>query len=111
MDAVKETSGKPRVGDGTPGPGRPKGVPNKATTKCRETIALIADEMADEFKLWVQRTADGDPESGAKPDPKGAAELYLKAIEYHIPKLARSELSHSGNVTLTHEQWLDSLAG
>jgi hypothetical protein len=26
-------------------------------------------------------------------DPGKAADLYLKAIEYHIPKLARSEVS------------------
>jgi hypothetical protein len=28
---VKETRKNPRPGDGTPGPGRPKRVPNKAT--------------------------------------------------------------------------------
>lgn len=35
----KETTGKPRrVGDGTPGPGRKKGVPNKNTTALKDMI-------------------------------------------------------------------------
>ncbi len=36
---VKKTDGKPiRVGDGTPGPGRPKGVPNKNTAALKDMI-------------------------------------------------------------------------
>lgn len=36
---VKQTAGKPaRVGDGTPGPGRPKGIPNKTTKALKEMI-------------------------------------------------------------------------
>ena len=36
---VKETAQKPkRVGDGTPGPGRPKGIPNKNTTALKDMI-------------------------------------------------------------------------
>ncbi len=71
------------------GGGSRKGVPNKATTKCREVISLIAEDLADDFKGWLFLTATGDEGRGIKPDPKGAADLYLKAIEYHIPKLAR----------------------
>lgn len=75
------------------GGGSRKGSPNKTTAKCREVIAMIADGMAPEFEAWLRRTAEGDPDSGLKPDPKGAADLYLKAIEYHVPKLARTELT------------------
>lgn len=91
------------------GGGSRAGVPNKATAKCRETIALIADGMADEFEQWLRRTASGDADAGIKPDPKGAADLYLKAIEYHIPKLARTETTLNGKLELTHEQWLAQL--
>ena len=64
--------------------GRGKGTPNKSTTAVREVIARFADEVAPDFVQWVKETAaDGDP---AK-----AADLYLKAIEYHIPKLSRTE--------------------
>lgn len=86
--------GTPKTG------GRKPGVPNKATSKVREAIALIADDMSDDFKGWLLLTASGDEERGLKPDPKGAADLYLKAIEYHIPKLARTE--HSGELTHRH---------
>lgn len=75
------------------GGGRAKGQPNKTTLKCREVIALVADGMAPEFEAWLRKTANGDEVAGLKPDPKGAADLYLKAIEYHIPKLARTELT------------------
>jgi len=92
------------------GNGRPKGTPNKATSKAREAIALVAEGMAPEFMGWLQRTADGDKENGIKPDPKGAADIYLKAIEYHIPKLSRVEGHVSSGPEMTHEQWLDSLS-
>jgi hypothetical protein len=94
---------------GNAGQGRPKGSENKTTKRTREAIALIAEGMADEFRSWLVQTADGDPERGLKPDPKGAADIYLKAIEYHIPKLSRVEATVDGHMTLTHEQWLDQL--
>lgn len=75
------------------GGGSRKGSPNKTTAKCREVIAMIADGMAPEFEAWLRRTAEGDADCGLKPDPKGAADLYLKAIEYHVPKLARTEVA------------------
>lgn len=107
MANVKQSGGN-RIGSGKPGPGRPKGSENKATRRAREAIALIAEDMADEFKEWVILTASGDAERGLKPDPKGAAEIYLKAIEYHIPKLSRVE-GHVSVDQKTHEQWLDEL--
>lgn len=91
------------------GAGRPKGTPNKATSKAREAIALVAEGMADEFMGWLQKTAQGDKENGVKPDPKGAADIYLRAIEYHIPKLSRVEGHVTPGVEKTHEEWLDSL--
>ncbi len=38
----KETPAKPRVGDGTPGPGRPKGMPNKNTTMLKDALLEAA---------------------------------------------------------------------
>ena len=100
-DAPRRKKGKPAPSRGSKpgelrgcaGKGRAKGVPNKATKKCREAIAMIADDMSDQFVLWLQATANGDPDVDRKPDPKGAAQLYLQAIEYHIPKLARAEVT------------------
>jgi hypothetical protein len=42
---VKETPKNRRPGDGTPGPGRPKGVPNKATALLKDAI-LKAGQIA-----------------------------------------------------------------
>jgi hypothetical protein len=49
----KQTAG---IGKGTPGPGRPKGVPNKATTAAKEAIALAAEGLGGTERLiaWAQ---------------------------------------------------------
>ncbi len=47
----KETCKKQaRVGDGTPGPGRKKGVPNKTTTVLKEAIMLAAEQVGVDGK-------------------------------------------------------------
>ena len=38
----KETPKKRRVGDGTPGPGRPKGTPNKTTSLLKDAVLQAA---------------------------------------------------------------------
>jgi hypothetical protein len=65
--------------------GRKAGVGNKTTVDVRNAIALIAQDNAGNFARWLGEVAAEDPGK--------AADLYLKAIEYHIPKLARSEVS------------------
>lgn len=62
--ADKKTDGKPkRVGDGTPGPGRPKGVPNKTTTQLKEAILEAAEKAGGEDKLvgYLQLQATENP--------------------------------------------------
>lgn len=73
--------------------GRQKGTPNRATADVRAMIARVAEGKAADFERWLDETAKGGGDR--KPDPAKAAELYLKAIEYHIPKLARTE--HAGD--------------
>ena len=65
------------------GMGRKRGVPNKVTREVREVIAEFARAKAPEFEGWIDKVA--------KTDPARAAELYLRALEYHIPKLGRME--------------------
>jgi hypothetical protein len=67
------------------GSGRPKGCENKTTADVRKTIALMAERNVEKFEGWMLTVA--------KTDPHKAATLFLQAIEYHIPKLARSEVS------------------
>lgn len=73
------------------GGGSRKGKPNKATATAREAIAKLADESADEFLSWVKAVAEGDGDRAS--NPEGAAKLWLAAIEYHVPKLARQEVT------------------
>jgi hypothetical protein len=40
---VKETRKNPRPGDGTPGPGRPRGVPNRTTGLLKDAILMAAE--------------------------------------------------------------------
>lgn len=71
--------------------GRPKGSPNRATADVRAAIAAFAEGNAHKLQDWLDRVAEGS--GGIKPDPAKAADLYLRAIEYHIPKLARTEVT------------------
>jgi hypothetical protein len=89
---VKQIPGNCRIGDGTPGPGRPKGSANKATTAVREAIARFAENNVEQLQGWLEKSAEKNPDK--------AADLFLRALEYHIPKLARTETILDGEMTL-----------
>jgi len=85
---------EPKVGEitqnrGNAGKGRPPGSPNKATSAVREAIARMAEENSENFIGWLNQVAASNPEK--------ACDIYLKAIEYHIPKLARTEVTGNDN--------------
>ena len=88
------------IGKGTPGPGRTKGRPNNATLQAREAIARFVDGNAHRLQDWLDDIAGGVPKPDAEgeyivaPQPARAFELFQSVIEYHIPKLARTE--HTG---------------
>jgi hypothetical protein len=82
---VKETQNNWKVGDGTAGPGRPKGTPNKATGIVREAIANLLERNAPNMDRWLNEVADKDPHK--------ALDIIQKLSEYHIPKLARTEVT------------------
>lgn len=63
----KQSEVKPRrIGDGTPGPGRKKGVPNKTTTQLKEAILGAAaehgedDSGTDGLKGYLRKVARED---------------------------------------------------
>ena len=56
----KQTDGKPFVvGDGTPGPGRKKGVPNKQTTLIKDMIIAALDKSGGAD--YLARQAEENP--------------------------------------------------
>lgn len=72
--------------------GSRKGKPNRATADVRKTIALIAERNVSKLEDWLARVAEDDPDKGA--------DLFLRMIEYHIPKLGRTELTGKDGGTL-----------
>ena len=51
----------------------------------REAIAALAEANAGKLQTWLDAVAERDP---AK-----AADLFVRLLEYHVPKLARTECS------------------
>lgn len=71
--------------------GKPAGVPNKATGRAREAIAQFVNDNADRLVGWLDRIAEDNP--------KAAFECYMSVVEYHIPKLARSEIENKMSIS------------
>ena len=67
------------------GKGRPKGTVNKSTGIVREAIANLLERNAPNMDRWLNEVADKDPHK--------ALDLMQKLSEYHIPKLARTEVT------------------
>lgn len=74
------------------GGGSRKGRPNKATIGVREAIAEFAQANVAKMDAWLN----------AVEDPSKRLELYLRAIEYHIPKLGRTEHAGEGGGPVQH---------
>lgn len=78
------------------GAGRPKGVANKSTTQAREAIARFVEDNSNRFQEWLDAVAAGKTKDGeviGPPSPEKAFNMVQAVIEYHIPKLARTELT------------------
>ncbi len=84
----------PKIGEGLAGPGRPKGVPNKSTAIVREAIANLLERNAPNMDRWLNEVADKDPHK--------ALDIIQKLSEYHIPKLARTEVTGAGGGPQEH---------
>lgn len=77
--------------------GRTKGTTNKSTALAREAIACFVDDNAHRLQGWLDAIAEGKADEEGKyviiPNPEKAFTLFQSVIEYHIPKLARSEFT------------------
>jgi hypothetical protein len=65
--------------------GRAKGVPNKLTADVRAVFAGIMERNAEKCEGWIAQVAATDPFK--------ATDLLLRLAEFHVPKLARSEVT------------------
>lgn len=77
--------------------GRTVGTPNKVTRDVREAIATFAQDNVEKMSEWLNQIDD----------PAKRLDLYLRALEYHVPKLSRAEVS--ANVTVTAVEALKEL--
>lgn len=66
--------------------GSRKGKPNKSTNAAREAIARFVDGNVERLQGWLDEIAK---ESG----PKAAWDCVMDVLEYHVPKLQRTELT------------------
>ena len=91
------------------GMGRPAGVPNKSTANAREAIAKFVEGNSHKMEEWLQQVAEGvrndDDKFIVLPNPEKAFGMLQSVMEYHLPKLARTE--HTGDedqpVKVIHE--------
>lgn len=65
--------------------GRKKGTPNKATANARQAIALLLDGNAHKLQKWLDQIAKKD-------GPKAAWDCMIDLMEFHVPKLGRTEI-------------------
>lgn len=73
--------------------GRVAGVANKATSQARGAIAAFVDGNADRLSGWLDEIYQKD-------GPKDAFNAMTSLLEYHVPKLARNEMTGAGGKDL-----------
>jgi hypothetical protein len=76
--------------------GRQTGTPNRATAAAREAIARFVDGNADRLQGWLD-------EIHAEKGAQAAFDCFTSLVEYHVPKLARTELTGKDGESLVVE--------
>ncbi len=66
-------------------PNQGKRGPSKTTLDARQAIAAFVDGNAHRLTGWLDQVAAENPEK--------AFQLFQSVVEYHVPKLARQEVS------------------
>lgn len=89
--------------------GRAAGTPNKSTSISREAIALFVDRNTPRLQKWLDAIASGVPKKDkdgkiipdefiVRPDPQAAINCVKDLMEYHLPKLQRTDVKVDGSV-------------
>lgn len=67
--------------------GRKKGTPNKDTKKLRQKVDILLSEKWEQLENDLKELK-----------PKDRIEVYIKLLEYALPKLNRTELNSSDEI-------------
>lgn len=114
VEKIKLTPGKTRRGGARSGSGRPKGLPksggreagtpNKVTGQARKAFANFVDNNSDKLQGWLDDIA-----SNEKLGAKVAFDCLMQVAEFHVPKLARTEVVGDPNAPIVHKvyKWKD----
>ena len=64
--------------------GRPKGAVNRSSEMMKLSIARATNRVLDDLPKIMEELM--------KKDPKGAVDLAIKLLEFHLPKMSRVEM-------------------
>jgi hypothetical protein len=64
--------------------GRPKGAVNRSSEMMKVSIARATNRVLDDLPKIMEELV--------KKDPKGAVDLAIKLLEFHLPKMSRVEM-------------------
>lgn len=70
--------------------GRVKGSVNKSSAEIKDALAVFTSSNVDMLSEWLT----------AVDDPAKRLDLFFKALEYSIPKLARTEVAGDPNAPI-----------
>ena len=111
---VEKSAKKERRGGARPNSGKPKGspktggrqagTPNKATGVARLAFAQFVDNNADKLQQWLDEIATNE-----KLGAKVAFDCLMQVAEFHVPKLARTEMVGDPDAPIMHKvyKWKD----
>lgn len=86
--------------------GRKKGVPTRATANAKEAIARFIDGNSERLQALLD-------EIYVQEGPRAAFDCFKDLLEFHVPKLARTELTgkDGGNLTIEVVRFADKTPG
>lgn len=90
--ADKETAENARIGEGKPGPGRPRGSANKATAAVRDAFQALVEANQSKLQAALDEVY--------RKDKAGWFDMMMGLAEYVVPKLARTETTLEGSLDL-----------
>jgi hypothetical protein len=70
--------------------GKKKGTPNKATSDIKVAYKNLIENNLDNISLWLEEVANKNPDR--------ALSILIDLSEFVLPKLARTENKHEGEI-------------